>query len=211
MTEALKRRMLAIERAKLGLRPLEDDEELDNEGTEGEEGGDEPILPEEPEVVIGYVTVAEANQYISEHYLMDDELRVNWDALDDESKKVLLRRSLLSIELLPYIGQKTGDDKQELQFPRCPSTEIPWQVKAAQIENALSKSDADIDEDTKFYERLWTWGVQSYTLGKLSERVSSGGWGSALSPLGTAQETGITSAIAARLLRPFLMGGYTIV
>lgn len=158
--------------------------------------------------LIGYVTVPEANAYIAEHYLSTDENRLAWEQLDDDDKAALLRRSLQAIELLPFIGIKT-DPHQELQFPRCPSVEVPWEIKAAQIENAFSKGIGETDEDAKFYERLWTWGIQSYTLGKLSERVGQGGWGSG--PLGTAQTTGITSAVATRLLIPFVMGGYRIV
>lgn len=169
---------------------------------------DQIQLPDENQELVGYVSIAEANAYIYAHYLSGDETRKAWSLLSNADKKVLLNRSLQAIELLPFVGQKTNES-QELQFPRCPSSEVPWQIKAAQIENALSKSEDDTDEDTKYYERLWTWGVQSYTLGKLSEKVSAGGWGSG--PLGTAQQTGITSAIAIRLLTPFVMGGYTIV
>lgn len=196
MTEDVKKRALRLE-----MR------ESDMEGDEGT-GEQEPL----PAELIGYVTVVEANQYVSQNYMLEDEARTRWESLDDDSKKALLRKSLQSIELLPFVGRKTGGTEQKLQFPRCPSTEVPWQVKAAQVENALSKSDNETDEDTKFYERLWTWGIQSYTLGKLSEKVSTGGFGGGiLGALGTAQETGITSASAARLLKPFLMGGYGIV
>lgn len=165
-------------------------------------------LEEEEYPLIGYVSISDANEYIMQHYLADDELRIHWEQLDDDGKAALLRKSLQSIELLPFVGIKT-DLEQKLQFPRCPSDKVPWQIKAAQIENAFSKSDPETTEDVHFYERLWTWGVQSYTLGKLSERVGEGGWGG--SPLGTAQSTGITSAAAVRLLTPFVMGGYRIV
>lgn len=184
MNADLKRKLLARELARTG----DTDEEL-----------------------IGYVSVSEANQYIAENYLSADEVRLRWEQLEDSDKQALLRKSLQVIELLPFVGLKT-DEHQELQFPRCPSTEVPWQVKAAQIENALSKGNTDTDEDTKFYERLWTWGVQSYRLGKLSEKVSSGGWGGGVMGIfGPAQQTGITSAAAVRLLVPFLMGGYEII
>lgn len=199
MTDELKKRARRLEQTRTGCSvELPEEPEL---------GEDEvvatPIVP----MSVGYVTLAEANQYVSSNYIVTDEVRIRWEQLDNDSKRALLLKSFQVIELLPFVGQKTSE-QQAFQFPRCPSTEVPWQIKAAQIENALSKGDSETDEDTKFYERLWTWGVQSYTLGKLSEKVSAGGFGSG--PWGTAQQTGITSANAMRLLRPFLMGGYSI-
>lgn len=152
--------------------------------------------------MVGYVTVAEADEYVRTHYLKNDELFKAWFELDSDDKTVLLSRSFQVIELLPFAGRKL-DPAQEAAFPRWPSKEVPDAIKWAQIENALARSNASNEEDAKFYERLWTYGVESYTIGNLSERTSSGTYG-----VGGAQSTGVVSAIANRLLRPYLGGGY---
>lgn len=154
--------------------------------------------------LVGYVTLDEANAYVESHYVSTDPLRLGWDVLDDEDKVVLLTRSLQAIELLPFPGRKLKPD-QTTVFPRWPSDQVPEAVKWAQIENAVAKSDTSNEEDAQHYERLWVYGVESYTIGNLSERTSSGSYG-----LRSAQATGITSAIAERLLRPFLGGGYAM-
>lgn len=152
--------------------------------------------------LIGYVTLEEANEYIRTHYLTADVLRLSWEALSEEDQTILLTKSFQTIELLPFSGRKLNPD-QSTVFPRWPCKEVPEAIKWAQIENALAKSDASNEEDTKYYERLWTYGVESYSIGNLSERTSSGTYS-----LRGAQATGVTSAIAERLLRPYLGGGY---
>lgn len=152
--------------------------------------------------LIGYVTLEEANQYVQTHYLQTDDLRLSWESLPDEDRTVLLTKSFQTIELLPFAGRKLNSN-QSTVFPRWPYKEVPEAIKWAQIENALAKSDASNEEDTKYYERLWTYGVESYSIGNLSERTSTGTYS-----LRGAQATGVTSAIAERLLRPYLGGGY---
>lgn len=152
--------------------------------------------------LIGYVTLEEANQYVQTHYLQTDDLRLSWESLPNEDRTVLLTKSFQTIELLPFAGRKLNSN-QSTVFPRWPYKEVPEAIKWAQIENALAKSDASNEEDTKYYERLWTYGVESYSIGNLSERTSTGTYS-----LRGAQATGITSAIAERLLRPYLGGGY---
>ena len=152
--------------------------------------------------LIGYVTLEEANDYVASHYLAADNLRKSWDDLFDEEREILLNKSFQTIELLPFSGRKLNPT-QSTVFPRWPCKEVPNAIKWAQIENALAKCDASNEEDAKYYERLWTYGVESYSIGNLSERTSTGTYS-----LRGAQATGITSAIAERLLRPYLGGGY---
>ena len=152
--------------------------------------------------LIGYVTLEEANQYVQTHYLQTDDLRLGWESLPDEDRTVLLTKSFQTIELLPFAGRKLNSN-QSTVFPRWPYKEVPEAIKWAQIENALAKSDASNEEDTKYYERLWMYGVESYSIGNLSERTSTGSYS-----VSGAQATGVTSAIADRLLRPYLGGGY---
>lgn len=152
--------------------------------------------------LIGYVTLEEAAEYVSTHYLSSDDLRKAWEGLSSEDRTILLNKSFQAIELLPFAGRKT-DPSQPNAFPRWPHGEVPNAIKHAQIENALARSDASTAEDAKYYERLWTYGVESYSIGNLSEKTSSGSYS-----VGGAQSTGIVSAMASRLLRPYLGGGY---
>lgn len=152
--------------------------------------------------LIGYVTLEETNEYIKTHYPSEDPLRLGWEDLIEEDQVVLLNKSFQTIELLPFAGRKF-DPKQPNAFPRWPQQEVPAAIKWAQIENALAKSDTSNEEDAKFYERLWMYGVESYSIGNLSERTSTGSYS-----VNGAQATGVTSAIADRLLRPYLGGGY---
>lgn len=152
--------------------------------------------------LIGYVTLEEANDYVSTHYLSSEYLRVGWETLSEEDRTVLLTKSFQALELLPFAGKKSKAS-QPNAFPRWPYKEVPVAVKWAQIENAIAKSDTSNEEDAKYYERLWMYGVESYSIGSLSERTSTGSYSVKI-----AQATGITSAIADRLLRPYLGGGY---
>lgn len=153
---------------------------------------------------IGYVDLEYADEYVSLHFLSTDDLRLSWEGLSDEDKEVLLRRSVEAIETLRFSGSKTSPG-QPYSFPRFPSTEIPEAIKAAQVENAISLSDSDTTEDATFYSKLWQWGVESYTIGNLSESVSSGAWGR-----GSVAANGIVSTKASSLLQPFISGSYVI-
>lgn len=154
--------------------------------------------------LIGYVTVQEADTYIASHYLSTDEVVSAWNALSESDKAVLLTKAFQIIELLPFTGRKTAPG-QPYAFPRWPDKTVPDRIKWAQIELALNKSDASSNEDAKYYERLWLYGVDSYTIGNLSEKTSTGSY-----TIGGAQATGVTSAEAERLLQPYLGGGYRI-
>lgn len=154
--------------------------------------------------LIGYVTVQDADTYISSHYLSTDEVVTTWSALSEVDKAVLLTKAFQIIELLPFAGRKAAPG-QPCAFPRWPDKTVPDRIKWAQIELALNRSDASSDEDAKYYERLWLYGVESYSIGNLSERTSTGSY-----TIGGAQSTGVTSAEAARLLQPYLGGGYRI-
>ena len=151
-----------------------------------------------------YVDVAYADAYVTTHFLSTDNLRLNWETLSDDDKEVLLQRSFEAIESLPFSGRKS-DPSQPNAFPRCPYTEVPSAVKNAQVENAVSLSDSSISEDAAFYEKLWQFGVESYSIGNLSEKTSSGAWGR-----GSTAAHGIVSARAANLLQPYLSGGFKI-
>ena len=153
---------------------------------------------------IGYVDLAYADSYVAAHFLSTDELRMTWEGLDEMDKEVLLRRSFESLESLPFSGRKT-DPKQPNAFPRCPYEEVPEAIKNAQVENAVSLSDSAASEDAAFYEKLWQYGVESYSIGNLSEKTSQGTWGR-----NATTATGLVSAKAVQMLQPFVSGGYCI-
>lgn len=151
---------------------------------------------------IGYVTIEYADEYINSHFLYTDTEYNAWLSLGDEEKGVYLRRSFEIIEMLPFSGRRTHRD-QTCAFPRFPYKHVPDAIKAAQIENALAMMDSETSEDSEFYESLRRNGVKSYSLGNLSESI-----GDVVGSL--AYQAGIVSSKAARLLQPYLGGGFRI-
>lgn len=104
------------------------------------------------EELIGYVSVAEANKYIENNYRREHPLNCIWQVLDNDQKKIYLKKSLIQLETLHYIGFPLRK-YQTLKFPRTmrygatgsyihnPYPEniatVPDAIKHAQIENAL--------------------------------------------------------------------------
>ena len=119
-----------------------------------------------------YVTIEEANVYIQNNLLSTDPLRISWESLLDEDKQVLLNRSAAAINSLPFTGRKMNVN-QENAFPRYPNTDVPDDVKAAQIENALTSSDETQSEDAQLYQKMWAYGISSYRIGNLSESIGT--------------------------------------
>ena len=154
-----------------------------------------------------YVTVEEANTYILQHYTSVDPIRISWETLPDEDKQILLNRSADAINSLPLPGRKTYPD-QENAFPRYPSKEVPDDVKAAQIENALVSSDEQQSEDAKLYQKMWAYGVNSYRIGNLSESIGTASGNAGFTT--TLLQSGIVSTKAQNLLSRFLGGGFCI-
>lgn len=154
-----------------------------------------------------YATVEEADLYIKTHYLSNDEFRLNWEQLSEEDKQVLLNNSTDAINSLPWPGRKTYYD-QENAFPRYPSEVVPDAIKFAQIENALSSADSATTEDASLYQKMWAYGISSYSIGNLSETIgTASGKANARSQMA---ENGIISNKAQTLLAPYLRGGYNI-
>lgn len=151
-------------------------------------------------LVIGqnsYVTAEEANTFVNTYYLSTDPIRLQWDVLSSEDREVLLARSLMFIECLPYNGAKTSIS-QKLQFPRNGSIEVPENVKRAQIVEALS----DFDPETIKYRSLKQNGIRSFTIGGLTEMFFKSSLpGEALTMLSSTSRT---------LLKGYLVGGFDI-
>lgn len=144
-----------------------------------------------------YVTREEADTYIKTFYLSSDAVRVSWESLSPEDQEALLARSLLFIEMLPYVGFKS-DPEQVLSFPRSGQKEVPEDVKRAQIIEAVS----DFDEDTVKYRSIRQNGIRSFTIGGLTEMFfKSAKPGDALSNL---------SPTTKAILDKYMSGGYEI-
>lgn len=155
--------------------------------------------------VVGYVTLEEANEYVTGHFMSSNMTRVAWESLSDANKMVLLRGSYRAIEMLSFSGRKT-DKTQPSAFPRWPSTDVPRQIKEAQIANAVILADESSQDDVAYYDRLRTFGVKNYSIGNLSETLNTPAEGSSASSY-----HGIYSQEALRLLSPWLGGGFKIV
>ena len=155
--------------------------------------------------VIGYVTLEEANEYVTDHFMSSNATRVAWETLSDADKMVLLRNSYRAIEMLAFRGRKTNKT-QPSAFPRWPSTDVPASIKEAQIANAIVLADESTQDDVAYYDRLRTFGVKNYHIGDLSESLNTSAESSP-----TSSYQGIYSQEAARLLSPWLGGGFKIV
>ena len=145
-------------------------------------------------IIIGansYITVQEADDYITEHYFDTDEVTEKWFLLDEEEKEIVLKRASRSMNLWPFTGVKSSYN-QTLAFPRYPSKTVPEEVKFAQVEEALFLFSNDP------YNEYRARGVQRYSIGKLSETFFKGGEVIAKSPKAT------------QLLAHYLGGGYDV-
>jgi len=151
-----------------------------------------------------YVTVAEADEYISTHYRSNSKDRKRWNELETEDKEVLLVNACTELETLPFQGRKAVVD-QPLSFPRLPmqygrtDEGAPANVKAAQIELALWLSDEEKQVEIAQRVELQGQGVQSFSVGNLSESYNA--------PITHAA---LKCSKAKVLLSRYLNGGYAI-
>ena len=154
--------------------------------------------------VVGYVTLEEADEYVTGHFMSSNMTRVAWESLSDADKMVLLRNSYRAIEMLAFRGRKTSPT-QPSAFPRWPLTDVPSSIKEAQVANAIVLADESTQDDVTYYDRLRTFGVKSYHIGNLSETLNTPAENA------SASYQGIYSQEALRLLSPWLGGGFKIV
>ena len=155
--------------------------------------------------VVGYVTLEEADAYVTDHFMSSNETRVAWESLSDADKVVLLRNSYRAIEMLSFRGRKTSAT-QSSAFPRWPAIDVPQQIKDAQVTNAIVLADESSREDVAYYDKLRTYGIKNYHIGNLSETLAT-----AAESSGASSYHGIYSQEALRLLSPWLGGGFKIV
>jgi hypothetical protein len=110
----------------------------------------------------GYLTIEEADIFISSHFLSSSKERTEWEALMDEDKQVLLINGFENIENNVFTGYKTYENQIE-QWPRNGSEIVPDEIKAAQLYEALEIGFGD----TTSYDAIEK-GIQSESIGKIS-------------------------------------------
>ena len=138
---------------------------------------------------MSYVSLAEANEYFSSRLHADA-----WADVSDADKEKALAMATKAIDRQPLSGRKT-DLAQEMAFPRYPDVDVPEAVKEACCEVAL----ALIERGNSQRRKLQQEGVQSFSLGNMSETYAPGAG------------RGLLSQEAKELLRPWLLGAVMII
>lgn len=167
-----------------------------------------------------YVTVDDANTYLSQKYLSSDERLATWNALSNDDKEVYLRDACDAIDSVKYRGV-TYVALQRLAFPRYfgeqyamayrtliaplaylyPELEdVPDDVMAAQCEEAFEI--ACPSGDTATHEAV-NGAVSHYSIGHLSETFKNVGDGTL--------EANVRSSKARKLLEQYAEGSYDII
>ncbi len=135
-----------------------------------------------------YIDIDGADEYFSGRLHAE-----SWGGADSETKEKSLKQATKAIDRQHLNGRK-ATDTQELAFPRYPDTEIPEAVKEACCEEALALLERGNSQRRKLQQE----GVQSFTLGNMSETYTAGAG------------KGILSQEAKELLRPWLIGAVNI-
>lgn len=136
-----------------------------------------------------YVTLEEANTYFASRLHAEA-----WTNASDADKQKALEMATRAIDRTPLKGVKASWD-QAHQFPRYPDTEIPQAVKDACCEEAL----AILERGNSQRRKLQQEGVQSFSLGNMSETYTPGAG------------RGLLSQEAKELLRLWMLGSVNII
>jgi hypothetical protein len=159
-----------------------------------------------------YISLADAQTYINDHYISTDSKLIAWNCLSDTDMEVLLRKALSVIDKQPLVGYK-ATSTQTLEFPRAIYTEVPteiydpiptygdnWYVQTAvpsEVKYAQCEIAVSMASGTSNRVNLQRQGVKSFTLGNLSETYSGA-------------QNSILSYEAKELLLPYMGGGVRI-
>lgn len=135
-----------------------------------------------------YATIEEATTFFASRLHAEA-----WADLKDAEKQKALDMATRVIDRQLLKGRKMEAD-QELAFPRYPDTEVPQAVKDACCEEALALLERGNNQRRKLQQE----GVQSFTLGSMSETYVPGAG------------RGLLSQEAKELLRPWLLGAVNI-
>jgi len=151
-------------------------------------------MPEEfePTITVGensYIDIDGADEYFAGRLHTE-----RWGETSDADKEKALRQATKEIDRQLLKGRK-ATDTQELAFPRYPDEEVPETVKEACCEIALALLERGNSQRRKLQQE----GVQSFTLGNMSETYTPGAG------------RGLLSQEAKELLRPWLLGSVNII
>ncbi len=135
-----------------------------------------------------YCTIEYADEYFAGRLHAE-----RWGQADESTKEKALKQATKIIDRQRLNGRKTNPS-QPLAFPRYPDAEIPQNVKEACCEEAL----AILERGNSQRRKLQQEGVQSFSLGNMSETYAPGAG------------RGLLSQEAKELLRPWLLGGVFI-
>lgn len=175
-----------------------------------------------------YVSVADADTYMSNNYVSTSTEYTTWDALTDGNKEIYLKKATKRIDRQMLRGIKALDT-QTLEFPRAiksygsyyekpvygatpyrsdeyiVESEVSQKVIDANVEEALSNAlvDAGVPSNGSERVKLQAQGVKSFTLDDLSETYGTG-----LSS--SYNSTVLLSSEAKELLKYYLAGGVRI-
>jgi len=138
--------------------------------------------------VQSYCTIEYADEYFRNRLHAE-----SWGQADESTKEKALQQATRAIDRQLLRGRKTNPE-QELAFPRYPDTEVPEAVKEACCEEALALLERGNSQRRKLQQE----GVQSFTLGNMSETYIAGAG------------KGLLSQEAKELLRPWLLGAVNI-
>ena len=136
-----------------------------------------------------YIDIEGATEYFSGRLHAE-----SWAGAADGDKEKALKQATKEIDRQPLTGRKTADD-QALAFPRYPDEEVPEAVKEACCEVALALLERGNSQRRKLQQE----GVQSFTLGNMSETYAPGAG------------RGLLSQEAKELLRPWLLWAVNII
>jgi hypothetical protein len=136
-----------------------------------------------------YIDIEGADEYFSGRLHAE-----SWGETDKNTKEKALKQATRAIDRQLLKGRK-ATDTQELAFPRYPDEEVPETVKEACCEIALALLERGNSQRRKLQQE----GVQSFTLGNMSETYAPGAG------------RGLLSQEAKELLRPWLLGGVNII
>ena len=156
-------------------------------------------------IIVGtnsYVTIEEADAFVSENFVSSNEQRIAWEALSDNDKEIYLRNATAAIERLKFTGVKYTDD-QNLSFPRVTydmsPEEVPQDICNAQVYEALELCHPTADSQV---QKTTIGNVRSVSLGQISENYKSYDSNSIFAV--------ISSQVARLILTSYLGGGYNV-
>lgn len=161
-----------------------------------------------------YVTVEEANNYVTNMYPRQSTQYKNWFyeapysdvvsqdvSLTDGDREKLLLRACAILDSIPLKGIKSVET-QALQFPKYPETSIVDRVKGAQIEVALELSNFDSLMDSTERRAKIASGLKSFSIDGFSESFAEANKQPDLSTY--------LNPMAKQYLLPYLNGGFDI-